>query len=97
MRWYCIPSKNLATEPLPVAPVVPVQSSVKKYSSCKCVSVRCVPLSCWKRSQPLVLRSTPPVEIQNLTGAVEVSAPDAKPAQVSATEAVSRVVHESQI
>lgn len=93
MRWSCIPSKNLATEPLPVVPaepVTPAEPSVKKCSSCncapvRCAPVRCVPLLCWKASQPLVLRSTPPSESEKLTTVVGVPAPDAEPVKASAT------------
>ena len=104
MRLSCIPSKNLATEPLPVAPaepVTPAEPSVKKCSSCNCAPVRCapvacapvrcVPLSCWKASQPLVLRSTPPSETEKLTDAAKVSALCVIPYQVSATGPVARV------
>ena len=50
MPWFCAPSKNLATEPLPVAPVVPVApvdtvATVKKCN-CKCAPVACAPVAC---------------------------------------------------
>jgi len=95
MWLSCIPSKNLATEPMAspesVVPVVPVESSVKKVS-CNCVA--CAPVTClplWKSSQPLVLRSTPPSESEKLTSVAGVSAPDAEPVKAPATEAVSLV------
>ena len=71
MPLSCIPSKNLASEPLPVAPVVSVEASVvpvKKSISCNFLYfISFVPRWCSKPSQPLVLRSTPPAETNKLT------------------------------
>ena len=58
MRWSCIPSKNVASTPEPVAPVAldepvisvdpvaSVEPPVKKCSSCKCAPVKCAPVTC---------------------------------------------------
>lgn len=98
MSWFCVPSKSLTSVPV-TSSVEPAVSAVavKKCSSCNCAPcapcapVHCVPLSCWKRSQPLVLRSTPPSETEKLTSVVGVSAPDAILVKAPATEAVSQV------
>ena len=104
------PSPVVPSQVEPVVSVDPVVSSepvvseapVKKCcSQLACAPVACAPLSCLplccKASQPLVLRSTPPAETDKLTDVAKVSVPDVAPVQVSPTEPVAPVVHESQI
>ena len=65
MWLSCIPSRNLASEPLAVAPVVPVVPVKKSVYISLCDTrfcVPCVPVQCCKKPQPPVLSSTPPDE-----------------------------------
>jgi len=87
--------KSCGCKPVACAPVF-----------CACAPLACAPVTCVPAAwcvplkmgsccksfpQSLVLRSTAPPGTEKLTAVAEVSAPDAKPEQASATEASSLV------
>ena len=84
-----------AVAPVSVAPeavapeaVAPVSVSLSRTACCVDPARTCVgPLSCLPRRQPLVLRSTPPVDSDKEIPVVTVSVPDATPGPVPPTEA----------
>ena len=68
--------------------VAPVSVSLSRTACCVDPARTCVgPLSCLPRRQPLVLRSTPPVDSDKEIPVVTVSVPDATPGPVPPTEA----------
>lgn len=85
MPWFCVPSKTLVALPEPVAspepltqvvsaePTAPLEQVVlvKKSVCTPCSNSCCMPLSCCKKSQPLVLTSTPPAETKKSTVSID--------------------------
>ena len=81
-------AEAVASEAVASEAVAPVSVSLSRTACCVDPARTCVgPLSCLPRRQPLVLRSTPPVDSDKEIPVVTVSVPDATPGPVPPTEA----------